>query len=280
MKICLKYRHKEYIYEGECSNNLPHGHGKLYAQEENGSLNLVYKGSWFKGVCHGHGKADCGHYLLCMDIDNVPNKIILPDIEDKFNLHKPSGSGLVLPYSNTYYEGSFYNGRIQGEGKVYVAYNGDCDGNHILKKFLDNDINYENYLVYHGELSNGKLSGYGKFIDHENKNHFYKGYFKKSKFHGHGSIYLNGQLLIEGEFNEGFLESKAKIFHKNGNLMFEGEFKKDRFNGPGKEFDNNGNIICEGLYNSGLIENGHFNSSLKNLLYKRFSFFKKRKIIY
>ncbi len=43
------------VYDGEFSNGLPHGKGKLYFVNKTRKDHLEYEGDWFTGLRHGFG---------------------------------------------------------------------------------------------------------------------------------------------------------------------------------------------------------------------------------
>ena len=281
-KFDFKYRHVNCIYEGEHTNYKPHGYGKLYITDKD-DVRLVYVGQWKSGKAHGKGKVLCDSDPdFSMYCKEEPYIVVVPTITDEFGLNKPNSFDLYggsLINSDTYYYGDFCNGKIVGEGKIYAALKFcSTEDEIILNNFLnDSDLNnYEKYLIYSGQVFNGKCSGYGELVDYENREFIYKGYFKNSEFHGTGSIYWGEQMIVNGSFRYGYLYGNGELFHSNGQPMYKGEFSKDRFNGQGKEYDQEGALICNGFYDVGIFKEGYFTNAMKNLLFNRFAFFKKR----
>lgn len=93
-------------------------------------------------------------------------------------------------------------------------------------------------LIYGGGFADGNIDGFGiifnpfkvfKNVNMKNLNTLakawdsYEGYFKNGRFHGKGTLIINGEKLI-GEFNEGVLNSKAMLEGKDGQ-RFVGNWK-------------------------------------------------------
>ena len=102
----------------------------------------------------------------------------------------------------------------------------------VTKAGVDNiEIRDQNgRLVYGGGFMNGTLNGFGvifnpfkvfKMPNFKNFNTIskawdsYEGYFKDGRFHGKGTLILNGEKII-GDFNNGTLNSKAIVESQNG----------------------------------------------------------------
>lgn len=274
-KFKYRYRHIDCIYDGENTNGIPHGFGKLYINTDNGP-DLIYVGQWENGLMHGKGKLKCKCFFNPTSKTHT-HIMLLPNIVDIFNLNKPQ---IGLPYSDTYYEGDFCKDRIKGLGRVYVVHNDDLEKIKVLNYFLEDETydryDYSMYLIYQGEVCNGKLNGYGEFIDYQNKNLIYKGNFKNSTFCGKGKIYLNGKIIIDGNFLNNCLQGPGKLFYPNGNVKLEGEFNEDALNGEGQEFDKNGCLVCKGHFFNGCLKDGYFFNPVKNFLFKNFKLLKKR----
>jgi len=101
-------------YEGHINSKyLPHGYGKLYKQNQDGSYRIYYNGYYNNGIRSGKGVI---YYTNCVYKGN-------------FIMDKPNGLG-ELRYSNgDFYQGQVRNGRIHGNG-VYTYASGfkiECD---------------------------------------------------------------------------------------------------------------------------------------------------------
>ena len=142
---------------------------------------------------------------------------------------------------NIKYEGEYLNGKRNGKGKEFLG-NGK--------------------ISFEGEYLNGKRNGKGKEFLGDGKVFFEGYYLNGKKWNGNGYkqktniIYeiKDGKILMkdksskdiifEGEYINGEINGKGKLYYNSGKLSFEGEF----FYGKkwnGKLYDSENNIICE-----------------------------------
>jgi len=83
---------------------------------------------------------------------------------------------------------------------------------------------------------------------------YYKGQFKNNLPNGKGvKYYSNGDILYEGDFNNGKFEGNGKYNYKDGSY-FIGIYKNGLRNGKGMKYYRNGNIMYEGEYIDGKLE--------------------------
>ncbi len=143
---------------------------------------------------------------------------------------------LELPGGGVY-EGSLYDGRPCGRGKLSWA-----------------------DRTYYGEFSEGKRQGYG--VEIESNGTTYKGEWVSNKFHGIGSLTKSDGSIYEGNFVRGKLHGNANIttkthtyigvvchgsYHGRGVLVFEpgtyeGEFLYGLQHGTGTMSYKNGDV--------------------------------------
>lgn len=153
-------------------------------------------------------------------------------------------STLELP--DGVYEGSLYDGRPCGEGRLTCA-----------------------DRTYFGEFSEGKKEGYG--VEIETNGTTYKGQWASNKFHGRGSLTKSDGSIYEGTFYCGKLHGNANIktkthtyiggmchgsYHGTGELVFErgtytGQFLYGLQHGTGRMTYKNGDIYL-GQWKRGL----------------------------
>ena len=188
-------------YDGEYLNGKRHGKGKEYSYG-----NLIYEGEFLIGKRNGTGK----EYFYSSS----------PIFEGEYLNGKRHGKGKEYRNYPTQlkFEGDFLNG-IKWKGKGY-NYNGEVIyelNNQINGKFVE--YNYDNELLFDGELLNNKKNGKGK-------------------------EYFRGKLIFEGEYLNDKRNGQGKEFDIEKKYIFEGDFLNDlKWNG--KLYNNNGEIIYE-----------------------------------
>ena len=98
-----------------------------------------------------------------------------------------NGFGKYIDENGNYYEGFFYNGELNGEGKIIKIKNND-------KSINTKKIN--NKVTYNGNIQNFKKEGFGKEICYE---YIYEGNFHNDLKNGKGKI----NFVITGDYYEG-----------------------------------------------------------------------------
>ena len=100
-----------------------------------------------------------------------------------------------------------------------------------------------------------KWKGFVKEYFGPNNEYLYIGEYVDGCMHGKGKIFIGEEILIfDGEFQKG-KKLKGKKYYHNGNLEFEGEFlngKKLR----GIEYNYSGELIFDGEYSDGVMWTG------------------------
>ncbi|XP_026275855.1 MORN repeat-containing protein 3-like [Frankliniella occidentalis] len=132
-----------YLYEGDFSDELRHGHGVLSKQMEDGSLRLVYSGEWQRGKRHGWGigrGADGTWYEGCWQAGRRAGegRVWLPDgafyhgewMDDKFH-----GHGILVQPNGNCFDGEFHGGLKHGRGCYYHK-----DSGHVQEGVWDEDV--------------------------------------------------------------------------------------------------------------------------------------------
>ena len=134
------------------------------------------------------------------------------------------------------------------------------DGKYYLGQFKEhlphgNGIQYDanNKILYKGDFIKGKFEGKGQFFyiydDHDDYSAYCEGQFKNGLLHGKGKIYYkNGNIKVDGNWIKDKLNGKGKVYYKDGNIMYDGDFKNNVFDGNGKLFYKNGKIKYEGEF--------------------------------
>jgi internalin A len=207
------------------------------------------------------------------------------DGEEKDGL--PHGKGKYLYNGTLWYEGSFVEGRMEGEGRLadlpepYASYEGELMNN---QPHGNGRMNYSDGTYYTGSYAAGKKQGSGKLyfedgaLNYEGKfeademsgagtlwteeGEKYVGSFQNSMMFGPFKQYMNDELVFEGEFQGSYREGSGKEF-KNGKLVYEGEYMFDDRNGSGKLYED-GKLVYEGGFNNNLPHGSGTFYSLKD----------------
>ena len=134
-------------------------------------------------------------------------------------------------------EGTFKDDRLS-EGKIYE--------NGIL-------IKEGNFNLFHQLMGKGKKYYDYLTLSHEQGNLSIEGNFENDDLNGEGKIYwTNSNLRVDGTFKDGYLNGEGKIYDENGNLQIEGIFERtinlDLYLIKGKIYDENGNLKAKGNF--------------------------------
>lgn len=125
----------------------------------------------------------------------------------------------------TVYEGDFFQGRYQGQGRLF-------DGG----------------LLYEGGFLNGLYEGEGTLYSGENV--LYRGGFLQGAYQGRGTLYEGGVKLYEGDFLRGLYDGTGTLYGIGGETLYTGGFRAGKYEGQGVE------LSPEGLkrYEGGFLE--------------------------
>ena len=180
------------------------------------SNKILYKGDWNKsGIKEGFG--------IC--IDSIGNKYIGFWKNNVFN-----GKGRLISVNGDYYEGDFYDGSIQGQGKFY---------------------NKKEKYTYIGKFVNNKFEGEGE-IKYENNDelnvNYYKGFFKNGLREGEGKLEFNDGKFYQGEFKNNFYDGNGTFDFKDGSI-YKGHWEKNCIDGSGEFIWGNGDKYKGGYKN-------------------------------
>ena len=130
-----------------------------------------------------------------------------------------------LEYEGEYLYGEKWNGKGYDEyGNIIYILN---NGNGKVKKYL------HDFLIYDGELLNGKKNGLVKEYDGIK---LFVGEYLKGEKNGKGKEYSDENeksLIFEWEYLNGKRNGKGKEYNKNGELIYEGEYLNGLRNGKG-----------------------------------------------
>ena len=170
------------------------------------------------------------------------------------------------------YKGEYLKDKRNGKGKEYNDF-GD--------------------LIFEGEYLNGKRTGKGKEYYPNGNIKFKGVYLNNAQWSGKGfdpfknelyqikngkgtyQLYYNFNLILKEK--GAIINGKRKEYNKEGELIFEGEYQNGVRNGKGKEYDDKGELIFEGEYLNEKRFNGkEYDNDNDNIYeYKRGIVFKK-----
>ena len=240
-----------YDNNGNVLYKLNKGKGKIIEFEEIiRSENIIsFEGEYLNGKRHGKGKEYYHDGKL--------------KFEGEYLNGKRNGKGKAYNSKYIFFEGNYLNGKKHGNGKEY-----DNTGNILFEGQYFNGVRYngkgiEKYkktLIFEGEYLNGRYWN-GKGIDYEIKNG--KGYIKERNIYG--------QIVYEGDYENGLRNGKGKEINFNHNELFEGEFYNgQRWNGKLKKYEEIG--IEDRLLFEGDVMNGKLNGKGKEYTYGKLKF--------
>ena len=174
-----------------------------------------------------------------------------------------NGFGKYIDENGNYYEGYFYNGKLNGEGKIIkinenndksinstkkminkVTYNGNIQN--FKKEGFGKETCYE--YIYEGNFHNDMKNGKGK-INFVNTGDYYEGEFINDKITGYGKYIWSNKHEYIGDFIEGEMNGKGKYIWPDGN-EYEGEYVNNIREGKGKFKWSNG-AIFKGIFHDG-----------------------------
>lgn len=213
----------KYKYEGEWKNNMKHGEGEI--REKSGR---VYKGEWKRDMRNGRGK----------QIEKIFHGFFVEIYEGEFKDDVKSGKGVQQMKNGLRYEGSFDDGKFNGEGKLEDQHNKYeykgwfKDG----RKEGKGEERYEDGSSYDGMYYNGYKHGKGVYTN-------------KTGYSYTGDWYYGVKQGYGIELNSYAISSEDKIMKIDTlqayKYVYEGEFWNNERHGMGKLILQTGDI-CYG----------------------------------
>ncbi|EGR34337.1 hypothetical protein IMG5_015760 [Ichthyophthirius multifiliis] len=219
---------KKTVYEGEFKEDMYHGQGILY-QENNCCF--------FKGMFENNEKK--------AGIEILPNG---DQYEGEYQNKKYHGKGFLHNSSMSYrYEGDFQNGQRHGFGKEFYK-----NQSYYVGEFLNNQkhgkgrLQYKDGSYYQGDFVNGMQCGFGIHVTNNREQ------LKILKFQEY-SEYYNQNLILEKEDVEE--EDKPEYF-------YEGEFVQGFKHGIGRFYDDTCSYFyCKWRFNKKVGKILYYNST-------------------
>ena len=203
--------------------------------------------------------------------------------EDNLNGIK-NGFGKYIDENGNYYEGLFYNGELNGNGKIIKIKENDKSKNSKKKKvtYIGNINNFKkegfgkeicDEYIYEGNFHNDMKNGRGK-ITFINTGDYYEGEFTNDKITGYGKYIWSNKHQYIGDFIEGEMDGKGKYIWPDGS-EYEGEYVNNKREGKG-EFKWSNGAIFKGIFHDGkpdgkgvmIYKGKSFNSEFKKGLLK------------
>ena len=129
---------------------------------------------------------------------------------------------VVYPWA----DGNLWTTNLQLSSQKYSKFNGRA-------RVYDTS----NVLVYEGNLSNGKPSGYGVQYNQEGIL-IYKGNFEDGKYSGSGEEYnAAGVMIYDGLFSNNLYEGEGKLYNDLGRMIYNGNFASGMRSGYGVSYN-------------------------------------------
>lgn len=101
-------------------------------------------------------------------------------------------------------------------------------------------------MIYDSPTFGNCINGYG--IYEFSNGPYYIGYWKNSKMHGKGKIYIDGELFYNGNFENGVKHGYGELVIDD--FIFKGNFENDEMNGNGELFKQ-GKSVFKGQFKNG-----------------------------
>ena len=222
------------VYLGDAIAGKPHGVGTYHIA--NGDR---YEGSWNAGKMHGQGT------FFYSNGDSWSGE---------WNNDKPwNGSGRYCTTNSETKsvrctEGTFKNGSLSGEGKIYL------NGNVIREGFFENGkLNGQGTSYINGQSCTGEFKddnpwnaeGTQLYTAHKDYKGYYAGTWKNGQPNGKGKFW-NANVTVEGTFENGLTGWVTWDFKDGGRYI--GGIKNGEFCGAGKLMDPDGKLVYAGEY--------------------------------
>ena len=251
------YKSDIIIYDGEYSNGKRHGKGKEY----NVFNKLIFEGEYYFGFRKKGKEYNIDYYEFEGDYRynkkwNGIGYINFMYSDKKEKIHQlNNGNGIIREYDiitgEMIFEGEYLNGKRNGKGKEYGAYNRLIfEGEYMNGKKMNGKWNFINSYIS-GEIKNGK--GYIKQYD-SNNIVIFEGEFLNGEKNGFGKEYNNIRTLIfEGRYLDGMKNGNGIEYHYNKKIKFQGEYKLGKI-WNGKGYDIYGNLAYEIKNGKGFVK--------------------------
>jgi hypothetical protein len=157
--------------------------------------------------------------------------------------------GSAQEENNFAYIGEWKNGNFHGKGIYTLPIGTKIEGEFENNKLIKGEMNYSTGVNYIGEFKNYLPDGKGTLSWKGGKE---IGNFKEGKLHGRGKVFLpNGQLYYDGELKAGVPHGQGTVYLKEGGT-YVGEFKNDLLDGKGTLTKADGKVL------SGEFKEGKF----------------------
>ncbi len=153
----------------------------------------------------------------------------------------PHGQGELTCDDGSFYKGSWFNGKMDGQGKLV-----------------------ENGFFYEGSWLNGKMDGQGKI---DNGRTVYEGSWRDDRMEGQGTWeYVDGQ-IYKGSFWNNQFDGEGKFVDANGD-MYEGTWRHSKREGEGIQVyavDGKTSLPgCDYTWNAGDVYEGGFKANSRH----------------
>lgn len=201
------------------------------------SKNNYYVGQWKEDQLNGFGT----HY--------ISNKV--KEYEGSFTNGKYEGQGIQLFPNNNKYVGQFKEGLFNGQGTLFYSQGNTYEGNFVngIEEGFGR-ILFANGDIFEGDFSEGKPNNFGIFT-YRNNEGYYKGMFEAGKRKGKGQLKFEGDTIYNGFFDNDQFNGFGVLTYSNGTI-YEGYFVEGLRQGRGKL------ILDDNDYYEGEFAEGEF----------------------
>jgi hypothetical protein len=164
----------------------------------------------------------------------------------------PHGRGKYMIDGGVWYEGTFVEGRMEGQGKMTDPYDARS---YYEGAFADNvpegqgRMVYSDGTYYSGSYTGGKRQGAGQIHFADGSLNF-DGHFEDDALSGPGTLWTEEGDKYVGSFLYGMMFGPFKQYH-DGKLVYDGEFQGSYKEGPGKEYVDD-SLVYDGEFMYGL----------------------------
>lgn len=230
-----KYEGEDFTYEGQFNkkgsfNNK--GYYTKYTDKTKKSIKYIYKGYYNNGTPNGKGT-----------LYHIINKFIY---DGDIKINKRTGTGKIRYYDKVdketgtgllyTYEGSFNDGKFDGNGKITFSNGSIYEGTFKNDMFIKDGVEFsiedlkrvesnkqKNEPLISKEITNIKdYKGDGGTLFHTD--FVYNGEVKDGKIEGEGIITFNDRSTYSGEFKNNQIDGRG-VFTFSDKSTYDGEFK-------------------------------------------------------
>ena len=196
----------------------------------------VYEGQTSNGLMNGYGK------LVYNQIESNNNRI---RYEGMFKDDMPHGNGRIMFKDGSVFEGSVFEGKKEGKGKQIWPDGEYYDGEFKNDKRCGYGIYcYPTGAIYKGYWNDNKKNGTG--IYNFSDGSVYDGDWFDNLCHGKGTCTYSDGAVYDGEWVLNKRHGRGKLIYSSSNAIYTGHFEEDLRHGHGKY--KSPNVLYDGIW--------------------------------